>query len=182
MDVQLDTAQRPTPQQHTEEETLSIWRAIRSDHSHRLIYARTICAFNKTCLPSLRPRAHLNRTAAHAHLLRCSNISRISTRASLTTNALRLSRLALSWPTPQLPPSTCPHTPRTYPHTKSAVRLAPDQVVQESSRTMSSTTTSPLSSCTRPPGCLINAIGPNGMVFRSCFYFDKTDAILRMYT
>lgn len=78
-------------------------------------------------------RVRLNRVAGRAQSLRPSNVSGISTRASLTASALRLSRSALGRPTFSsastfdLPA----YTRNMSSHAESAVRPAPDRVIQD---------------------------------------------------
>jgi hypothetical protein len=78
-------------------------------------------------------RVRLNRVAGRSQPLRPGKASGISTRASLTANALRPSRSALSRPTTaSLSALNLPaYTRNMSAHAESAVRPAPDQVVQD---------------------------------------------------
>lgn len=42
--VRLKTTQQHASQQHTEEESPSVWRSVRDDHGCRLVCTRTVCA------------------------------------------------------------------------------------------------------------------------------------------
>lgn len=146
-------------------------------------------------------RVRLNRVGACAQPLRPSNVSGISTR-TLTTNAFRLSRSALT----RLPSSSASvfnlpaYTRNMSAHAESAVRPAPDQVIQDiADYVLNYQITSELAYETARL-CLIDTIGcgleglrfpecakllgpvvegttvPNGMRFRRVVLSDETDA------
>ena len=149
-------------------------------------------------------RVRLNRVAVRAQPLRPSNASGISTRAALTTSAFGLSRSALTRPTSSsvsalnLPA----YTRNMSAHAESAVRPAPDQVIQDiADYVLNYKITSELAYETARL-CLIDTIGcgleglrfpecskllgpvvegttvPNGMTFRHFLWFDDADAVL----
>jgi len=149
-------------------------------------------------------RVRLNHVAARAQSLRPSGSSGISTRAFVTTNALRLSRSALSRPTSSsLSALHLPaYTRNMSAHAESAVRPAPDQVIQDiADYVLNYKITSELAYETARL-CLIDTIGcgleglrfpecskllgpvvegttvPNGMSFRCSLWSDDADAVL----
>ena len=149
-------------------------------------------------------RVRLNTVAGRSQPLRPSNVNGISTRASLTANTLRLSRSALSRPTPSsLSALSLPaYTRNMSAHAESAVRPAPDQVIQDiADYVLNYKITSELAYETARL-CLIDTIGcgleglrfpecakllgpvvegttvPNGTSFRCSLRSDDGDAIL----
>ena len=149
-------------------------------------------------------RVRLSRIASRSQPLRPSNASGISTRASLTANALRQSRSALSRPTSSsLSALNLPaYTRNMSAHAESAVRPAPDQVIQDiADYVLNYQITSELAYETARL-CLIDTIGcgleglrfpecakllgpvvegttvPNGTSSRRLLWSDDTDAVL----
>ena len=149
-------------------------------------------------------RVRLNRVAARAQPLRPSSSSGISTRASVATSTLRLSRSALSrLPSPSVSALTLPaYTRSMSSHAESAIRPAPDQVIQDiADYVLNYQITSELAYETARL-CLIDTIGcgleglrfpecskllgpvvegtivPNGTSFHRFLWSDDTDALL----